>query len=150
MEKRVDSVVFRRMTYADFRHINKVGGEEEGGGRNNPTLLANTFEAVLGALYLDSGLSACDKLLQSVFPDSEIQKLTHIKDPKSLLQEISQAKGWGTPTYHTVTATGPDHAKRFEVSVHLNRQPAATGTGTSKQRAETAAATAALNNLPVK
>ena len=125
-------------------------GEEEGGGRNNPTLLANTFEAVLGALYLDSGLSACDKLLQSVFPDSEIQKLTHIKDPKSLLQEISQAKGWGTPTYHTVTATGPDHAKRFEVSVHLNRQPAATGTGTSKQRAETAAATAALNNLPVK
>ncbi len=123
-------------------------GEEEGGGRNNPTLLANTFEAVLGALYLDSDLPACVKFLQAVFPDSEITELTQTKDPKSLLQEISQAKGWGTPTYHTVTATGPDHAKRFEISVHLNHQPIATGSGTSKQRAQTQAAMAALTNLP--
>lgn len=119
-------------------------GEEDGGGRSNPGLLANTFEAVLGALFLDSGLDACTQFISSVFPDSEITSLTELKDPKSLLQELSQSRGWGTPTYQVVSATGPDHAKKFDVSVHISDFPGITGSGTSKQRAETAAAAAAL------
>ncbi len=122
-------------------------GEEDGGGRSNPSLLANTFEAVLGALYLDQGLETCFEYLSQVFPDAELETSADFKDPKSLLQEKSQAAGWGTPTYNTVHAIGPDHAKKFTISVHVNNQEAGRGQGSSKQRAEAAAATAALANL---
>ncbi len=122
-------------------------GEEDSGGRSNISLMADTFEAVLGALYIDSGLAACEKFLLEVFPDSELTADIQIKDPKSLLQEKSQAAGLGTPTYKTVDAIGPDHAKEFTIAVTLLGKPPVTGTGSSKQRAETAAAAAALVKL---
>jgi ribonuclease-3 len=122
-------------------------GEEDGGGRQNPSLLANTFEAVLGALYLDGGLEVCTEFITQVFPDSHITSLTQLKDPKSLLQELSQSKGWGTPTYQVISTTGPDHSKKFEVSVKIADFPQISGSGTSKQRAETAAATSALSHF---
>lgn len=122
-------------------------GEEDGGGRENPSLLANTFEAVLGALYLDQGLAKCEGYLAEIFPDEELNTDADIKDPKSKLQEKSQAAGWGTPTYTTDLAQGPDHAKKFTVSVSINAKPAGRGQGSSKQRAEAAAATDALANL---
>ena len=122
-------------------------GEEDSGGRNNPSLLANTFEAVLGSLYLDSGLPTCQEYLSLVFPDSELTGPMPTKDPKSLLQEKSQELGWGTPNYRLVSATGPDHAKQFTVEVSLGSIGPTTGQGKSIQKAETEAATAALTNL---
>lgn len=122
-------------------------GEEESGGRSNPTLLANTFEAVLAAIYLDSGFATCQKLIVDIFPDSLLISDLPIKDPKSLLQERSQAANRGTPVYKTLHSTGPDHAKEFTVSVLLGDEHIASASGSSKQRAEVAAATAALAKL---
>lgn len=122
-------------------------GEEESGGRHNPSLLANTFEAVLGALFLDVGFEKCYAYLTEVFPDTELISDFELKDPKSLLQEKSQASGWGTPSYRTVSVTGPDHAREFTLAVDVNGSQTSLGTGSSKQRAETAAAKAALEKL---
>lgn len=120
-------------------------GEQDSGGRLNPSLLANTFEAVLGALYLESGYAACQKYLTEIFPDSELMKVKeYIKDPKSLLQEKTQSLGWGTPVYEILSATGPDHAKSFTVQSIVNGKHVATGTGKSVQRAETEAARVSL------
>ncbi len=122
-------------------------GEEQSGGRSNPSLLANTLEAVLGALYLEKGLSTCEKYLTEIFPDTELVNMSpsQVKDPKSLLQEIAQAKGLGTPQYKTISVSGPDHAREFTVAVFIGSRQLATGQGNSKQRAEAAAAAAALD-----
>lgn len=119
-------------------------GEEESGGRKNTGLLANTFEAVLGALYLDSGFATCEKYLSEIFPDTELTSPTSLKDPKSLLQEKAQSRGWGTPVYKLLESAGPDHAKTFTVEASLGENRSAQGTGSSKQRAESEAAAAAL------
>ncbi len=122
-------------------------GEEDSGGRQNQSLLANTFEAVLGSLYLDSGLSACQSYLSEIFTDEELANIKDTKDPKSMLQEMTQSHGMGTPQYFTVSTSGPDHAKSFILAVKVGDQEVATGTGSSKQRAETEAAKAALDKL---
>lgn len=122
-------------------------GEQELGGRQNQGLLANTFEAVLGALYLDQGLNKCREYLTQVFTDQEITQLKDTKDPKSLLQEMTQAEGKGTPIYQLLEAQGPDHAKTFKVSVVIGGDQIATGTGASKQKAEIEAAKSALDIL---
>jgi len=122
-------------------------GEEESGGRQNPGLLANTFEAVLGSLYLEQGLDKCQHYLREVFPDAELLNITQSKDPKSLLQETAQAKGWGTPIYKTLKSEGPDHAKTFTMAVVLNGEQKGVGHGNSKQRAETNAAASALSAI---
>lgn len=122
-------------------------GEAESGGRSNPSVLANTFEAVLAALYLTDGLTACEKYLQDIFPDSWLTSQLPTKDPKSSLQEQAQSAGLGTPTYTTVEAVGPDHAKSFTVAAVIGGKTIATAAGTSKQRAETQAAKAALAKL---
>jgi ribonuclease-3 len=123
-------------------------GEEDSGGRKNHGLLANTFEAVLGAIFIDSGIEACYRFLEEVFPDSEIlsEKISS-KDPKSLLQEYSQSQGSGTPLYQIISATGPDHAKLFVISVSLNGTEKGRGEGPSKQKAETQAAQDAISKL---
>lgn len=123
-------------------------GEEDSGGRDNPGLLANTFEAVLGAIFIDSGFTNCYRFLEEIFPDQEIlSDKIKAKDPKSLLQELSQANGTGTPTYHIVSISGPDHARQFVVGVSINGEEKATGTGASKQKAETQAAIAAISSV---
>jgi len=121
-------------------------GEEQSGGRTNTGLLANTFEAVLGAMYLEDGLSACENFLLETFPDSELLNLapSQVKDSKSLLQEKAQSQNLGTPVYKILSSEGPDHARKFTVAVSVNGKQLATGQGTSKQRAESAAATAAV------
>ena len=97
-------------------------GEEASGGRTNTSLLANTFEAVLGAMYLEKGLPTCEDYLVHIFPDSELLHMSpsQVKDPKSLLQEKAQAQGLGTPQYKTTSITGPDHAREFTVAVSVN------------------------------
>ena len=117
-------------------------GEEANGGRNNQSILANTLEALIGAIYLDKGLKSAylflDRFVNPGLLAISQQKI--FKDPKSLFQEIAQAQRGITPHYQTVKESGPDHHKTFEVAVLLNEESIATGAGNSKQRAEEAAA----------
>lgn len=124
-------------------------GEEATGGRTNPSLLADTFEAVIGALYLDQGYDAADAFLHKhlfTTVDAMLKERLY-KDPKSDLQEQVQAKGFETPQYVVVNEAGPDHDKEFTVAVHVGGKPVAEGTGRSKQQAQQAAAQAALKSF---
>lgn len=124
-------------------------GEEAHGGRKNVSLLADTFESIIGAIYLDQGLKAVDSFLTK-FLDQSIHTLSQkniYKDPKSLFQEIAQSKEGITPHYQTLSENGPDHQKIFEVGVYLNDKLIATGKGNSKQKAQEAAAVKAATLL---
>ena len=116
------------------------------GGRENPQLLANTFEALLGAIYLDQGIEkAVDFIQQYLLPlfVNEVQKGAP-KDAKSQLQEIVQSEMQQSPKYKIITTAGPDHAKRFTVGVYIKGEQVGEGTGSNKQQAEEIAAKAAL------
>ena len=123
-------------------------GEEESKGRENATLLENSFEAFVGALFLDQGMPAVIKFLQdSLFPkiQIEVNKKT-FKDPKSLLQEKVQAKKQNSPVYKVLSETGPAHAKTFRVAVYVQGKMLGEGSGKSKQIAQVSAAKAALES----
>lgn len=120
-------------------------GEEANGGRANVALLANTYEAILGALLLDQGLPACEKFVSATLLGRAEELLAESPvDAKSELQEKVQAKGFASPVYETVAAEGPDHAKLFTVEVRVEGKTAGQGKGHSKQEAEQKAAAAAL------
>jgi len=122
-------------------------GEENHGGRTNQSILADTFEAVLGSIYLDGGLTPAFDFLDLFLTPSveELSSKEIYKDPKSIFQEIAQAKEGITPNYQTISESGPDHQKTFEVGVYLNDKLIAKGTGNSKQKAEEAASINATN-----
>ena len=124
-------------------------GEAESGGRHRANILSDAFEALMGALYLDQGFEAVcayfEQMIERVAPVVLNENLD--RDPKSQLQEWSQARLAVTPRYKLVTAEGPDHAKTFTVEVWLGDIVAAVGTGSSKQVAEQSAARTALNSL---
>lgn len=124
-------------------------GEEQGGGRENESLLADLTEAVIGAMYLDQGFAVVQKFLtEHLFPKfSEILQNKSYKDQKSLLQEEVQARSLGTPVYQVVKAVGPDHDKEFTIEVLVDGQVWGAGTGHSKQIAQQAAAAMALEKL---
>lgn len=123
-------------------------GEEDGGGRTNPSLLADTVEAVVGALFLDSGLDSAKKLIEQyilvVLPEKVAQPL---KDAKSRLQEVIQAQGTPAPKYIVVEETGPDHNKKFILDVVINGKTAGQGEGKNKSQAQQKAAEDALSRL---
>jgi ribonuclease-3 len=124
-------------------------GEAESGGRHRANILSDAFEALMGALYLDQGFDAVcnyfEQMIERVAPVVLNENLD--RDPKSQLQEWSQARLSITPHYRLVNAEGPDHAKTFTVEVWLGDIVAAVGTGSSKQVAEQSAARTALNSL---
>lgn len=124
-------------------------GEETHQGRENQSILADTFESVIGAIYLDSGYPNVEKFLNQFLLPSlhSISQQKVYKDPKSLFQEIAQAKEGITPHYSTESESGPDHLKVFEVGVYLDKKLIATGKGNSKQKAEEAAAIAGYEKL---
>lgn len=124
-------------------------GEEATGGRANGSLLADTMEAVLGALYLDQGFKAVASFLEeTLFPKfASIQSQHLYKDAKSSLQEYLQARGQDAPVYTVLSEVGPDHDKEFKVEVAAQGKTLGEGTGKSKQQAQQAAATQALVNL---
>ena len=120
-------------------------GEEAGGGRENTSLLADTVEALIGALYLDQGLDAARKFIKDALLFDIDDKLSQpLKDAKSALQEAVQARGLSAPIYEVIEESGPDHNKQFTVSVLIAGEVVATGSGTSKSHAQQQAATAAL------
>ncbi|HEX9018646.1 MAG TPA: ribonuclease III [Anaerolineaceae bacterium] len=124
-------------------------GEAQAGGRDRPALLCDTFEAVIGALYLDSGL---DAVLEFVSPlldatSNEILAERRTEDPKSMFQEWAQSQGFSAPQYITRSAVGPDHSKVFEVDATVNGKVYGSGQGPSKQTAAKAAARNALAQM---
>jgi ribonuclease III len=127
-------------------------GEDESGGRNRPALLGSTFEAVIGALYLDRGIPGVQQFIDPLLVSASEQILEGRKDqdPKSLLQEWAQSEGYGTPFYHTVLASGPDHDKVFEVEVIIHGKVYGRGSGHSKQAAAKAAARNVLAALNIE
>ena len=124
-------------------------GEEATGGRNNTSLLANTFEAFLGALYLDQGYEACDKFCQeNLFPKiDEIIESESYRDYKSLMQEIAQSKFKTTPTYKLISDAGPDHDKTFQMLAIIDGKEYGIGEGKSKQAAQESAAKKTLEMI---
>lgn len=127
-------------------------GEADSGGRNRPALLGSTFEAVIGALFLDRGIPGVQQFLDPFLVSASEQILEGRKDqdPKSLLQEWAQSEGYGTPFYHTVLASGPDHDKVFEVEVLIHGKVYGRGSGHSKQAAAKAAARSVLASLNIE
>ncbi len=121
-------------------------GEESTGGRNNPSILEDVIESLIGALYCDGGLDAANQFFKNfILPNAEsIINENQLKDAKSLLQEKAQSKGFVSPLYKTVKESGPDHNKTFEVVVLVNDKEIITGSGKSKQDAEQNAAKKAI------
>jgi ribonuclease-3 len=110
-------------------------------------MLANALEALIGAVYLDQGIEAARAFIMQCILSNLSDLLIHGKhrDEKSMFQEIAQEKTGKTPTYKTVSEFGPDHEKIFTCAVFIGEEEIAQGTGNSKQKAEQAAAKAALH-----
>jgi ribonuclease-3 len=123
--------------------------EENNGGRDKPSLLSNAFEAVMGAIYLESGLEKVReiaiRLIEEVHPDISLDSL--FSDFKTSLQELTQARYGVTPEYKVVSSRGPDHKKEFEVAVFINDKEYARAMGKSKKTAQQEAAKIALKKL---
>jgi ribonuclease III len=140
-------------------HLRLGRGEERNGGRRKTVLLANSFEAVLAALYLDAGLDTARAFVQRTVIEptaprlyKDLERGENMGDHKSALQEMLQARGAAPPEYEVKAETGPDHRKRFLVEVVIPSSPhlpsvTAQGTGTTKKRAEQEAARVAFQQL---
>ena len=130
----------------EFYKYLKLSRGESKSAANQAAILSNTVEALIGAIYLDQGITAAEKFIQQYLipkTDQIIQAQAYI-DAKSHLQEIAQEKDGLTPTYQVVNEEGPDHNKTFEVMVSIGDKEWGRGTGNSKQSAEMAAAADAL------
>ena len=121
-------------------------GEAATGGRARPSILADAFEAVVGAVFLAKGLEESEKFILMHLGKyiEAIEQRRYSPDYKSLLQEYMQGRARGTPTYHLITSSGPDHNKRFSVEVRIGSNVLGRGNGSSKKEAEQAAAAEAL------
>ncbi|WP_018132885.1 ribonuclease III [Effusibacillus pohliae] len=130
------------------KYIRLGRGEELSGGRRRPALLADVFEAFMGALYLDQGLEAVRSFLQThVFPDLENVHGLLLSDFKTLLQEHVQRENLGALTYRILEERGPAHNREFVSQVFINNTPYGIGTGRSKKEAEQRAAHETLTML---
>ncbi|MEY4386705.1 MAG: Ribonuclease 3 [Verrucomicrobiota bacterium] len=130
-------------------HIFVSRGEEQTGGRTRPSAMADVFEAVVGALFLDGGLEAARTFVMTEFAPhiSNITELPSIDNPKGELQEMLQATSAEAPKYELISASGPDHDRSFECKVTHSGIELGRGTGKSKKDAETAAALVAYQAL---
>ena len=134
----------------DLGSVMRLGrGEDEGGGRKRPALLCGTFEALVGALFLDAGMDAVRDFIEPFLQVGVVEILAERRDrdPKSLLQEWVQSQGFGPPVYSTVASSGPEHNKTFEVEVYVSGKVYGHGRGHSKQAAAKAAARQALHSI---
>jgi len=134
----------RTLEFGQYLKLSR--GEEESKGRENESLLANSFESFIGAVYLDQGIEEVREFIgEMLFPQiDEIVRKKAFKDPKSLLQEFVQARKQSSPVYKVVNEEGPPHAKIFTIGVLVNQTQIGMGAGKSKQQAEEEAAQKAL------
>jgi len=141
------SALSQKLNLGSYLYLSK--GEEESGGKNSNSILADCFEATLAAIYLDQGIDKANEVVTKfIFPliEDGFQK-KELKDYKSLLQEVSQEKYQMSPVYKVLSAIGPDHKKIFTIAVIIKSETLATGEGLSKQKAEQVAAKLALEKL---
>jgi ribonuclease-3 len=134
------------------KHLRLSRGEEKTGGRLKPALLADAYEAVVAAIYLDAGLEAARQFVQKSLVEVALTAAAGNlgrPDHKSALQELLQARGMSPCNYRVVEEAGPDHEKTFRVEVRITGELTAAGTGKTKKEAEQAAAVAALYQLGV-
>ncbi|MFT4579713.1 MAG: ribonuclease-3 [Nitrospinales bacterium] len=125
-------------------------GEDQSGGRQKPSILADAFEALAGAVFRDGGLNAASKIFLPLLVE-EVEKTAEtwsFRDYKSDLQEYTQNKLSCIPSYKVVREIGPDHAKEFEVVVFIKNKEQGKGLGRSKKEAEQAAAKIAMGKFP--
>ena len=139
------AIICERIGVEDYLMMSR-GEAKDAKSKARRYILANAFEAIIGAIYLDAGWDAAKgfitKNVLSELPRI-LEEQTYV-DPKSRFQETAQEKMGVTPTYKVLSETGPDHAKIFEVGVYVNKNLIATGSGSSKQEAQVAAAAEAL------
>jgi ribonuclease-3 len=155
---RMRSALVHTEQLADFARKLELGrglrlgrGEILGGGRERDALLCDEFEALVGALYIDSGLNAVKEFLYPILEKAALDIIANHKteDPKSMLQEWAQAQGYETPAYVTCSVEGPDHSREFEVKVLIDENITANGRGKSKQAAEKNAARELLKMINI-
>ncbi len=131
------------------KYIHLSSAEENNNGREKPSLLSNAFEAVMGAIYLDSDLGTVAKIvngmLESIYPKIDLNEL--FKDYKTTLQELTQARFGEIPVYELLGTSGPDHQKEFEVALQIQNREYARARGKSKKAAQQAAAKEAIQKL---
>jgi ribonuclease-3 len=131
------------------QHLILSRGEAQHGGREHPSALADTFEALLGAIFLDGGFDAAREFILREFLAAfgELSVIPILENPKGELQELLQSVSSESPRYQVVSSTGPDHDRIFECTVHHGGAELARGQGKSKKAAESEAALAALTKL---
>lgn len=153
---KIKSAVVSESTLADVASKLDIGGfilmgkgEEQSGGRGRSSILSNTLEALIGAIYLDSGIKECRKfILGNLKKDIErIDSLSYLRDPKTTLQEYVQKKYKNRPVYEIVEETGPDHQKEFRIKLIIDGVEFSSASGSSKRKAEMNAAMEALKKL---
>ncbi|MFC1787781.1 ribonuclease III [Patescibacteria group bacterium] len=139
------AILCQQLDVEQFLYMSK-GESKDKDSKARKYILANAFEALIGAIYIDQGWDASKKFILDIV----VSKLPHILenklyiDPKSRFQEASQERMGVTPSYKVLSETGPDHAKEFVVGVFLGKEQVAVGEGMSKHEAQVAAATAAI------
>jgi len=134
-----------RIGLADFLTLSP--GEEESGGRDNPAVLADSCEALIGALYLDGGLDVARRLIERYWTDLIDEDVSPPKDAKTALQEWLQGRGRPLPVYEVIDQQGPAHDPRFTVEVRIKGYPPGRGEGSSKRAAEQRAAEALMETI---
>jgi ribonuclease III len=132
-------------------HMKLSKSEDRAGGRDRESILADAFEAVIGATYLDGGIGPCKRLLQRVLVTrfSEFLEDLRLLNYKSALLEHAQGRGWGAPRYDVLHQDGPEHGKRYTIAVRVRDEVWGEGDGASKKEAEQAAARDALERRSI-
>jgi ribonuclease III len=153
---KIKSAVVSEATLAKLARDIRLGdfilmgrGEDHSGGRDRSSILANTLEAVIGAIFLDSGLKVSRKFVLGLIKDEieSVDSPAAMRDPKTTLQEYVQKKYKERPVYEVVEERGPDHRKEFTVRLIINGREIVTGDGPSKRKAEMNAARISLHKI---
>ncbi len=138
--------VAKELGFNDFLLLSR--GETKETGKARQYIMANTFESLIGALYLDRGYKICQDFIKKylIIKLPEIIEKELFRDSKSRFQEEAQERAGVTPTYEVIKEWGPDHAKNFQIGVYLEKELIGEGSGPSTQDAQQAAAESALKN----
>ena len=149
VSRKILARVAREIGIGKFILLNDA--EEKSGGRDRPSIIADAFEAIIGAMYLDGGLEVVEKFIQQKllkFCDKILHE-EHYRNFKSILLEYSQSKNLGLPQYNVRDEEGPDHEKLFTIEVLINNEVLGVGKGNNKKGAEQISAKNALKKLNV-